>query len=184
MKFFTGSVLTKFNNQFNSQNLDSLLGPIETFTLRETGSGLEVTAFKPSTYFLAAFLVLSATFIFYMSLDSDLQSRPFVQVLLWAMGLSSLYCTFHVLKKGSGMLRFNHGGQFIEHLDGDGQSQTISVQSKSLSLIKETVTPSEGAPYEQFRLLAGDIGLLMSKKLEKIENVIQRIENFGFSVNR
>ena len=82
------------------------------------------------------------------------------------------------------MLRFNHGGQFIEHLDGDGQSQTISVQSKSLSLIKETVTPSEGAPYEQFRLLAGDIGLLMSKKLEKIENVIQRIENFGFSVNR
>ncbi|MBC7753715.1 MAG: hypothetical protein H7Z71_05725 [Moraxellaceae bacterium] len=168
----------------NSQNLDSLLGPIENFTLRETGSGLEVTPFKSSTYFWATFLVLSATFIFYMSLDPDLKSRPFAQVFLWAIGLTSLYCSFHVLKKGSGMLRFNQGGQFIEHLDGDGKSQTISVQSESLSLIKETITNLEGASHDQFRLLAEDVGLLMSKKLETIENIVKKIEILGFSVNR
>ena len=180
MKFFTGSAPTKFN----SPHLDLLLGPIENFTLRETGSCLEVTPFKPSTYFWATFLVISATFIGYMSLDPDLKSRPFAQIFLWATGLTSLYCSFHVLKKGSGMLRFNQGGQFIEHLDGDGKSQTISIQSTGLSLIKETITNLQGAPHDQFRLLAEDVGLLMSKKLETIEKVVQKIEVLGFSVNR
>ncbi len=168
----------------NEPDSNPLVGPIERFTIKETESGLQVSPLKLSTYLLFLFLLLSAAFIFYMSFDLSLQSRPLVRVFLWAMGICSVACSYHVLKKGSNRLLFRRGGQFIEHLGSDGQSLMITTQSASLMLNKETVTHYQRPPYDQFKLVVDQHTLLRTKNLEYMNELTLQFESIGFKVNR
>lgn len=120
-----------------------------------------------------------------MSLSPELQERQIVRVVLVLMGLSSLYCCYHVFQKGAAQLHFVRGGRFVEYRGADGENRQIDLQRTDLEFIKEIVTSSDDHKgYEMFKLTSGHDILFGSKKLSYMNEVIQKIETFGFKVRR